>query len=118
MAEWTRAGVRDGSWMEGVDLWDEVNGDYKNTTGLADAAACAALCRADNAAAADDDADAAAPCGAWTFTAGSAATPAARTTCRLKADAARSLQVTTCRMDPMTYSCNLRRIPVYYLLQL
>ena len=70
--ELTRVGIRDGSWLEGVDLWDEVGGD-RSTLSTATAQACQDACAHDVG------------CGAWTHTAPSL--------CRLKAQAQRSLQV-------------------------
>ena len=77
--EATRVGVRDGSWMEKIDLWDEVNGDY-GAANATDAKGCAARCAADDG------------CGAWTFTALYAAGSGGGW-CRLKAQAQRSLLV-------------------------
>ena len=70
--EFTRVGIRDGSWMRGVDLWDEVSGD-RRTLNTSTAMACRDACLHD------------AECGAWTHT--------APTLCRLKAHAQRSLLV-------------------------
>lgn len=78
--ESTRVGIRDGTVMPGIDLWDEVNGDLKNTT-AASAEACRAACsRA-----------AAGSCGAWTFT--DVSPGGGEGVCRLKALAHRSLLV-------------------------
>ena len=74
--EATRVGVRDGSWMERIDLWDDVNGD-SDAANATDARSCAARCAADDG------------CGAWTFT----ALYAHGGWCRLKAQAQRSLLV-------------------------
>ena len=53
--EYTRVGVRDGSYLPGVDLWDEINGDFRsfNASTPGD---CMAKCLADDM------------CTAWTFT--------------------------------------------------
>lgn len=73
--EFTRVGIRDGTMMPGVDLWDEVNGDrHRDTGGLAEA--CEQGCKVD------------AGCGAWTFT-----QTKNGTVCRTKAMAQRSLVV-------------------------
>ena len=109
--EYTRAGVRDGSFLPGVDLWDEVNGDSAVSTS-ASADHCRAACVAANATAAAEsditassstaasvhgrnssrssraDHDGNKRCGAWTFNSVSK-------TCRFKEYAQHSLLVTT-----------------------
>ena len=72
-AEYTRLGVRDGSYLPGVDLWDEINGDYRSFDGSTPGG-CMADCMADPI------------CTAWTFTA------APRGLCRLKQYAQYALQ--------------------------
>ena len=85
--EFTRVGIRDGSWMSGVDLWDEVNGD-RSTLSAATATACRDACTHDSG------------CGAWTHT--------VPTLCRLKAQAQHSLQVVSgapgCFLPSYNYS--------------
>ena len=67
-------GLRSGSVMPGIDLWDEVNGDRASMPS-ASVGACRAACDAD------------AGCGAWTFTAVGGGL------CRLKAAAHHCLMV-------------------------
>jgi hypothetical protein len=84
-AEYTRVGVRDGTLLPGIDLWDEVNGDRSRIDRCASHAACRQQCGAQ------------AWCQAWTWTmpGNSSATAAADGgVCRLKASAARVLLVT------------------------
>ena len=83
--EYTRVGVKDGSFLPGVDLWDEVNGDSANST-AASAVDCREACIAVNANTSVEDA--AVPCGAWTFN-------SVTKRCRFKEHAQRSLLVTT-----------------------
>lgn len=77
VAEFTRVGVRDGSLMPGIDLWDEVNGDRLRIEGTKSVSACRTRCEGDSG------------CGAWTFT----AVAASSGVCRLKAHSQHSLLV-------------------------
>lgn len=79
--EYTKVGVKDGSFLEGVDLWDEVNGDSAQTT-VASANACRAACVATNTA----HGGAGPACGAWTFN-------SVTNNCRFKAYAQRCVLV-------------------------
>lgn len=77
--EYTRVGVRDGTVMPGIDLWDEVNGDLVAVT-AANWSDCQHRCIVQMPKNA---------CKAWTFTSGNETG-----TCRLKAYAHRSILVT------------------------
>lgn len=77
--EFTRVGIRDGTIMPGVDLWDEVNGDMKSITACSSFQECRSACLHTPT------------CGAWTYTEGPSVPNGL---CRLKAQAHRSLLVT------------------------